>query len=538
MEQAVVSIQGDSPREGGLAPHARRGRPLAFALAAALLLAVGVYALYVRGGGPVPERLAFLSPAESALLAESSPAEAALRALRLAGIERAVVGEQGSDIVARIQVPAITSAADIEMAWQTAATVLSQSHPGARTYVVQLFGLDAVPLIEVSLPGRETRETVGANDAAALRSAATVRYLSPAPISAPPAGRAPAAVSATAIPSLVDYVVRGLIGRPQSIHATVAPEQARAARALRDAVPAGAVAVPPDALVADVDVAGAYLDAKNRAAGVLGETGPVGEYAATARAAVAADRAAVPGRPAPGPDEDAGMSYSRRLGILLAPQLADVAGARALSEAATAIAPGAEGATVIRLRTWLAVVEAMSAEKPFGSVLGPAAASVRATASARVVQRGPLAEAVRAAAGSSETPAYSVAVARFTRVRSADVSTLASASAAAAPTSTVSSIPAVSSSLPQEVLARVVAGAPSDGALPTIVYSDGGLKRVAVVRWLAYRRADGAYFWLAGPSGRVALTDASVRGWAWSVPQAALVDAAHVGRTLALFDLR
>lgn len=537
MEQEVVSIQGDSPGEGGVSSHERRNSPIALALAAVLLLAVGVCALYARGGGPVPQGLAFLSPAGSSPLGASSPDEQALRALRLAGIERGVVGEHGSVAFARVEVPAITSAADIEVAWQTAAAALSQSHPGTQTYAVQLFGPGATPLLQVSLPGRATRTAVAANDAAALRGTATVRYLSKgASSSIAEPSALPASVPATATPSLLDYILVGITGRRPSARVQVAAEQAQAARALRDAAPSGAVAVPADALATDLDVAGTYLDAKNRVTGLLGEAGPTGDYAVAARAAALAAREAVPGRRAPGADVDAGTAYGRRLRELLAAQTADVAGARALSDFAGSITPGGDGPTVIRLRTWLAVVEAMTAETPFGSVLEPAAASARAVGAAGVEQDGALADAVRVAAGSPETPATSEAVSSFARERSADVSAVASASVA--PSANPTTILPAHASLPREVLARVTAGSASDGAAPAMVYGAGGQQRVAPPTWLAYRRADGAYFWLAGVSGPVALTDASVRGWAWSVPHAALVDARHVGRTLALFDIR
>lgn len=178
MEPAVLSIQGDSPREGGLSAHRRLPRRLTAGALVLVLLALAGYVLYARGGGPVPAQLAFLSPAESTLLAASSPAEATLRALRLAGIERAVVGESGDAAVARIEVPSVSSAADIEIAWQTAAAALSQNYPHAEQYVVQLFGPDAQPLLEVTIPGRATRSSVSENDSAALLRSATFRYLS------------------------------------------------------------------------------------------------------------------------------------------------------------------------------------------------------------------------------------------------------------------------------------------------------------------------------------------------------------------------
>lgn len=177
MEEAVASIQGDSPREGGLWTR-RRYAVLIVGIVLALLLGGIAYVLYAQGGGPVPAYLAFLSPAESRLLASSSPAEQTLRSLRLAGIDRAAVGEANGIATARVEVPAVTSAADVEIAWQTAVAALSQSYPGARVYDVQLFGPDATALVQLTFPGSEARSDVTANDPAALRRVATVRYLS------------------------------------------------------------------------------------------------------------------------------------------------------------------------------------------------------------------------------------------------------------------------------------------------------------------------------------------------------------------------
>ena len=177
MDEAVASIQGDSPREGGLRSHRRHAVPIV-AIVLALLLGGVAYVLYARGGGPVPAYLAFLSPAESRLLAASSPAEQTLRTLRLAGIDRAVVGETKGIATARVEIPAVTSAADVEIAWQTAVAALSQSYPRARVYDVQLFGPDATALVQLTFPGSEARSDVTANDPAALRRIATIRYLS------------------------------------------------------------------------------------------------------------------------------------------------------------------------------------------------------------------------------------------------------------------------------------------------------------------------------------------------------------------------
>jgi hypothetical protein len=56
--------------------------------------------------------------------------------------------------------------------------------------------------------------------------------------------------------------------------------------------------------------------------------------------------------------------------------------------------------------------------------------------------------------------------------------------------------------------------------------------------WLAYSRADGSVFWLPGAGAEVAITDGTLIGAGFTVPRAYLVDASHVGRILAVYDLR
>lgn len=158
---------------------ARRVRVLRIVAATAVvaLTAAGsLIALYARGGGALPPSLSFLGRAEDPLAA-SSPEEAALRTIRLAGYERAVVGESGGTAVLRLELPAVTSAADAELAWQSGFAALSGAYPRARSYVVQLFSPGAEPLLEVEVPGDAVRAAVRDDDAAALRKAAGFRHL-------------------------------------------------------------------------------------------------------------------------------------------------------------------------------------------------------------------------------------------------------------------------------------------------------------------------------------------------------------------------
>ncbi len=126
-----------------------------------------------------------------------------------------------------------------------------------------------------------------------------------------------------------------------------------------------------------------------------------------------------------------------------------------------------------------------------------------------------------AAADRPDAPPAARVVTRFEREAGLDTS----ASAESSP------------SLPGEVFARLAAAGQREERVLVWDTPDGP-ESVAPASWLGYRRSDGAVFWLAGDDGPAALTDASVRGWAWSAPMAALVAADDVGRTLSTFEVR
>lgn len=93
------------------------------------------------------------------------------------------------------------------------------------------------------------------------------------------------------------------------------------------------------------------------------------------------------------------------------------------------------------------------------------------------------------------------------------------------------------SPLPAFVFDRVGTGGT---APPTLMWADpsgAGAQSVQPETWVAYRRADGRVYWRAGSDGEVALTDASLLGWAFSERRAVLVDAADVGKVRATFPL-
>ena len=484
-------------------PHARhiadRSRGASFATLAAVVALAFVLAL---GGCASAEKVR--DP-----LAPSDSPERVLRTLRLAGIESAVVGEERGTAVARIEVPAISSAGDVEIAWQLGVAALSEAYPRARTYVVQLFGPGTVALVELSLPGRDARGAVGSDDAAALREMADARYL---------------------LTDVADKTV------------------------LRAVAPRDAVAVPGDVLAMGAQLSGAYLDAKNRAAGLSGGTARI---AVRARRAAERSRLAVPGRAAPGADEDAGLLLAARLTDLLGEEApageTDVGGAPLLRDLAASVTANAPPEQVLALRTRLAVAEALTAKKPFGSVLAAARETARAVATTALPDRkstyleGRLADAVLVAAKSPDAPDSMRAVTDFMRAERFDVSA-ASASAkpvtpADNPASLATATPTASedesTALPREVLSRSARDA-SDAGPPAVSWETtaGARAQVAPAVWLAYGRSDGARYWLAGAGGPVALTDASVDGWAWRNRRAAVVDASDVGVVLSAIELR
>lgn len=158
----------------------RRALPWAAGAVVLVLVAAAVLlVLYARGGGPVPGFLGFLSPKPVDPLAASSPAEAALRTLRLAGYDQAVVGESGGTAVVRVSVPKPITPRAVELSWQTALTVAAEAYPRSGKAVAQLFD-GTTPLLEVSADAAAVRDLAARDDAAGLRSAATFKYLSTA----------------------------------------------------------------------------------------------------------------------------------------------------------------------------------------------------------------------------------------------------------------------------------------------------------------------------------------------------------------------
>lgn len=125
----------------------------------------------------MPTWLDWLGPDDGGLLAPSGPDEIVLRTVRLAGIEHAVIDENGGIVVLRMSVPRVTSPADIELAWQTGFGALSSAYPDGVRYVVQLYDGET-PLLEVAADGVRVRGAVKADDADQLRDASVFLFLS------------------------------------------------------------------------------------------------------------------------------------------------------------------------------------------------------------------------------------------------------------------------------------------------------------------------------------------------------------------------
>lgn len=455
---------------------------LRVALVTAALIVLAVVGTLVARSVSDPDR---------ALLARSGPQEAALRSLRLAGIEHAAVGSADRTAILRVDVPALTSAPDATLVSHSAFATLAAVYPSAELYVVQLFATGQ-PLVELSGAGDGVRDAVDGDDPAALDSVLAARLIARPGESASP--------------------VAGVIS--DDLTAVVTAGQAGRATALLAATPEGALALPAEALAVDVHVTGAYLDAKNRAAGLLGDEGPLGDTAVALTGAADVVRREAPGVRAPGPDERALDVYRDRLRAALAG--AAIEGSAELLADVEALGSGPGRTGVARVRSVVLAVESLTISASSASVLS-GAYDVAEQVAASAVPAGSAAEAVLAAADADSAPSAAAEVRSFERSTTLDVTAAAGG---------------FGGTLPERVLKlNARAGTP-----PSLSWStpEGG-DSVAPEVWLAYERADGTLYWLAGEDGDVALTDASLRGWAFSRSGAALVDASRCGRMLATF---
>lgn len=468
MPETELSLSENTPKTSDSQfsrARKRQGIPRTALIVVGLLLAVSVtgVVLHSWSGGVLPAWMSLASLDARRLLAASGPQESVLRTFRLAGFESATVGSDRDGALVWLDVSGISSAADIEIAWQTAGATLAAAYPSAGRYVV-VITVDAEEFAELAFEnGADMRNAVVSDDARMLLEVASVRLL--------------------------------------------APNEAAATQP------------PADALAMGEDLDVEFLDAKNRAAGLLGEgeAGPVADGAGELALAVEATRLAVPGIRAPGPDERAAELYAERIRTALAAHSLEGGESVLAWIDAVGLSPGREG--VARMRTWASVVDALATTQPLGSV-SEKTYSVAGQVLETGLAPGALSDAVLAAADSESAPAEAVEVTRFRREPRLDID------------ATLGGQWTASDALPIRVLG--IYG--SSGLPPSLTWISAGERvSVAPTTWIAYRRADGALYWLAGERGDVALTDASTRGWAFSRSRAALVDASRCGRTIASF---
>jgi hypothetical protein len=290
--------------------------------------------------------------------APSGPAEAVARTLRLAGFEEVIV-DGGSTAVARLKLPSVNSAADVELAWQAAMSALSVAYPTADEYVVQI--ASDRDLLQVAADGESVREAVGADDASMLREAATFEL----------------------------------------VH--------------EEASPRGLAVSSYDA---SSDEVATYLDVKNRVAGLVGMDGIQLEEGDSARRAVQAAREAVPGVAAVEPGEDAGATWVARTVTVLA--AADAVGASELAEQLSSQG-GMSREDIAQAREWFHVASAVDSAEPYGSVVQESA-DITSLVLEESGLEGDAAQAVRVALRDADALSSARRVDEFERVESADTS--------------------------------------------------------------------------------------------------------------------
>jgi len=379
----------------------------------------------------------------------SEPAEVVLRSVRLAGFEGTVAGSDDAGAYAWLDLPGLDTAADVEIAWQTGFASLAAAYPRADAYRVRV-SVSGAPLFECACPGDEARAAVEADDATGLRAAIAFTYLAEDTSSAPPEG----------------------------------------------------------ALAAGEDTAEAYLEAKNRAAGLVSAgDGTVRLKTAQLEREAERMRAAVSGKPAIAP-ADALAAYAGRIEAGLDGRAAGEE--HVVARVAAAADQGAGPEAIGGLRALASVVEAVSRAEAYGELLGAAAALAGAVGETSLAE-GAARDAVLVAAGDPDAPATARAVASFEPEPASDVVELD-------PRGTLAASALVLSQ-----------GVWTD--------ADGVTHRLNDQAWKAYRRADGALFWQGATNSELALTDASVRGWAYTRLRVAVVDAGDVGTVLGSIEL-
>lgn len=465
------------PEEVPERPGPPAGCLIAVGVVAAVVIGLTASWAYGRAGGCVPWWCGGLGDRWQRPLAPSCVEERALRTLRLAGFEYAVVGSRWRTVVVRVQLPEVREAGDVERAWQTAAAAAVRSYWYAGDVVVQLFDAQA-SLLQARFRASDVRDAVKADDGERLRLDGSFAYL-----------------------------VRPHV-RPVVLSAEDTASDAVTAKRLRGAAPFDAVSLPERGYVMGLDLTGHYLDEKDRAAGLLGDAGPTG---------AAAERLAEAWRPRRVQRSGAKAEMRELVDRL---HNGATPGAAAIAEdVRQASAVPQAGGTAARVRLWLDVVRAVQGASDSPSVLRDTDAVARRVREARVPKRGRAAGAVLAAARDRKAPAY------MSRVRSFQMRSGRNTDGRPG-----------EHGFPNRIIAA--AGNRTPDGLGTLRYVSGGSAFVVGPEtWFAYERVDERFWWVAGEHGRVALTDGSVLGWAWSRPRALLVDADDVGRVLAVYHL-
>lgn len=323
-------------------------------------------------------------------------------------------------------------------------------------------------------------------------------------------------------PSFWDYVRAGATGREQAQMPAPALA-ARAARELLDAAPADATPMPDGALAIDIHVSGAYLDAKNRAAGLLDDDGPTGVLIDAA--SIWEENREATAEPVAPADANRLEFYGVR--IMDALQNRDDAGLqeeiaggeRLISEVKLVLdAPGAPSGDAPLMKLWSHAARAVVWGPGLEDVLPSTRAAAEAVLEAPIPQSGPLADAVLVWADAPDAPLEARAVVEFAAEPSAD--------ATASPDG-------------DGPVARVLSrhGTQDDPPSLVAVLASGESLVLAPSGWPALVAPDGRLLWRAGSGGDFALTDGALRGWAFRTERMWLVDVLRMGRIVDVYEL-
>lgn len=253
---------------------------------------------------------------------DSSSNETALRATRLIGYPAAQVGVDRARASLSLVLPSVSSAADIELAWQTGMAILTEAYPASPLYRVVIRTPERA-LLSAEAVGSAVLESVAKDDPMSLKKATTFIVL------------ANVTVPAKLLPE-------------ESVTTTGQANE---------------------------------LDSANRAAGVETTGGPAVTQAEALTAAWKDAYAKTPGVPAPqgGAQEAARFAAGR---VKTALKLHSVDGDRALEKV---LAKFVVASDVEALRQWAATVEAVASKVPLASVLELTAGATQEVAESKPV---------------------------------------------------------------------------------------------------------------------------------------------------------